>query len=727
MTFEYACRNVEVHVQSTWVVGLTRINGMEGWVCHVGHRPASEITFLTYVRTFLRSVQVKIMPLVPGTATRDVKTCKITSAGAVLEGKMSPEIRNIAREYERAMGHNLPRIPIDDRRAQQLMVVCVGEDYYLVPAPELFSRHTGTCRVLGDKHQRTMDYHLEVGDFLRIGSVGLIVSELDPGQEREVGSQGIGGPGGRLTGLRGVEGGRGAGEAGAPSRQGLGPGSLPDGGNLPMMGEEDGRGTSSSGTAGRNRRSSRGSITEKDLFYLREDAGEIRQDLFAQEEAATAVQEGLAATALGLSPGRSPRVALCYMCFDDEDSSSNPLVAPCLCKGGTRYVHLSCLRTWQASAGDEKDCVLTSAEMKTTCKICKAKYKTHVRTGDGRLLPLLEHQLPPPFICFLVVTKHDAAEELFNTQFQLSFSENKQILIGRSRNCHMVLDYRTVSTQHATVTYRKGGFYFRDLSSSNGSMLNLRRPMKLPYNQWVRIRYGRSIVAFKARRSWMRGRLSSMTGAGAGVATLAREEEEVSEASREKRRSSSANPSGAMSVDGLIDEGMGERQTNDTVATQACEREQGTPSSHVLNAAHLQLLESLCSIEMTPRQQMLDREDSASSLPSCEQTAGRTSSLACTSGALGAAFLQMHLRGESSSGGLTQMGEGKKEGFGEEGGVQGDGGVGSARGRGEEAGSRGAVGSILNAPGPQGVRGRSVRFVPAESPIADSLASQLDA
>lgn len=41
MTFEYACRNVEVHVQSTWFVGLTRIKGTEGWVCHgmVGHRP----------------------------------------------------------------------------------------------------------------------------------------------------------------------------------------------------------------------------------------------------------------------------------------------------------------------------------------------------------------------------------------------------------------------------------------------------------------------------------------------------------------------------------------------------------------------------------------------------------------------------------------------------------------------------------------------------------------
>jgi len=95
------------------------------------------------------------------------------------------------------------------------------------------------------------------------------------------------------------------------------------------------------------------------------------------------------------------------MCFDDEDSTENPLVAPCLCKGGTRYVHLSCLQKWQASAADDKleNCVATSAERKSACKVCKSRYKTHVRTSDGRLLPLMVHQLPPPFICFLVVTK----------------------------------------------------------------------------------------------------------------------------------------------------------------------------------------------------------------------------------------------------------------------------------------------------------------------------------
>lgn len=124
-------------------------------------------------------------------------------------------------EYEKLTGHSLPRFYVEDRRAQQLLVTHVGDDYFVTPSPELFSRHTGTCRVLGDKHQRAADHPLQVGDYLRIGSVGLVVSEMHTGQE------------------------------------GAGPVA----------------------------------IAERDLFYLREDAGELKEDFFAQEEAATAAEE----------------------------------------------------------------------------------------------------------------------------------------------------------------------------------------------------------------------------------------------------------------------------------------------------------------------------------------------------------------------------------------------------------------------------------------------------
>ena len=36
---------------------------------------------------------------------------------------------------------------------------------------------------------------------------------------------------------------------------------------------------------------------------------------------------------------------LCRYCFDGDDFG--PLISPCNCKGGQKWVHLSCVRRWQ--------------------------------------------------------------------------------------------------------------------------------------------------------------------------------------------------------------------------------------------------------------------------------------------------------------------------------------------------------------------------------------------
>ena len=56
----------------------------------------------------------------------------------------------------------ISRIELDDRRAQQVLLVQLDGFYYAVPAPELFSRHTGVCRIIGDKNQRSVEHCLQV-------------------------------------------------------------------------------------------------------------------------------------------------------------------------------------------------------------------------------------------------------------------------------------------------------------------------------------------------------------------------------------------------------------------------------------------------------------------------------------------------------------------------------------------------------------------------------------
>jgi hypothetical protein len=146
-------------------------------------------------------------------------------------------------------------------------------------------------------------------------------------------------------------------------------------------------------------------------------------------------------------------------------------------------------------------------------------YKTTLTNLDGVKTNLLEADHPGPYLSLVVVTRHDTSPELFNTKFRLNFGPGyrigstteemnddpemnpSELTIGRSSMCNMVLDYRTVSTVHAKLYFRDGMFQLQDARSSNGTMLYLQGPLKLPINQPVRLRMGRSTLAINARRS----------------------------------------------------------------------------------------------------------------------------------------------------------------------------------------------------------------------------------
>lgn len=64
-----------------------------------------------------------------------------------------------------------------DSRANQILVANF-DGWYVFPSPEIFSRHSGTCIVLGDRKISSLPREVEIGDCFRLGSVGLVVSEM---------------------------------------------------------------------------------------------------------------------------------------------------------------------------------------------------------------------------------------------------------------------------------------------------------------------------------------------------------------------------------------------------------------------------------------------------------------------------------------------------------------------------------------------------------------------
>lgn len=203
------------------------------------------------------------------------------------------------------------------------------------------------------------------------------------------------------------------------------------------------------------------------------------------------------------------------------------MITPCKCLGDTRYVHVDCLRKWHTAEADNQICFLSSVD--ATCSVCKTTFRSDFKLKDGRMMKLFKSSLEPPYVSLLVATKHEMAQRLFNTRFQLSFSTllkpdgrngTRALMLGRSSGSDMVLDYRTVSARHASIRFKNGEFLFTDVGSSNGSYLYLRRPVELSSNQSVQFRLGRSMISMKVVNKWNRRLLRAVSRrAGIGTST----------------------------------------------------------------------------------------------------------------------------------------------------------------------------------------------------------------
>merc|ERR1712238_351368 len=301
----------------------------------------------------------------------------------------------------------------------------------------------GTCRLLGDRKHPPAPHTLQVGDFLRVGSVGVVVIETHNGIENRVLSE--------------------------EKIQKIMKDTTNTNGGFLDLAETDGENSDDS---------------------LEGDT----------ERAGASGRSGMV--------GGKP---VCYMCFDEEDSECNPLITPCKCIGDTAYVHVECLRKWHTAEADNQICFLSSVD--ATCSVCKSTFKSDFKLKDGRLVKLFKSSLEPPYVSLLVATKHEMAQRLYNTRFQLSFSTllkadgrngTRPLFLGRSSGSDMVLDYRTVSARHATIKFKNNEFIFTDAGSSNGSYLYLRRPVELTAAQSVQFRLGRSMISMKIVNKWNR-------------------------------------------------------------------------------------------------------------------------------------------------------------------------------------------------------------------------------
>jgi pSer/pThr/pTyr-binding forkhead associated (FHA) protein len=62
---------------------------------------------------------------------------------------------------------------------------------------------------------------------------------------------------------------------------------------------------------------------------------------------------------------------------------------------------------------------------------------------------------------------NDIGNEIISHEFIL-----QELVVGRDKSCDLVLDEKTVSAEHARLSYHHGNWWVEDLHSRNGTFLN---------------------------------------------------------------------------------------------------------------------------------------------------------------------------------------------------------------------------------------------------------------
>merc|ERR1711988_4125 len=404
-----------------------------------------------------------------------------SSYGVVLQGKLEGTCQNashnriydISREYERATGRKIECETLVDPRAEQIVVTSAGKSFWIIPSTHSFSRHSGVCALLGDKNIKPIPHQLQVGDILRLGSVGLLVTEINNGKYTKNDT---------------------------PSNESK---------------ENDRKSNIDDNKIKKETSNFRISIAKQsshdgqEIEYIMDSTTE-----HVQPEITGRIRDHISAQwptrlARNRSMEGSESMLQCYICMDGEESEEDPLIAPCNCKGGTAFLHLSCLKKLIEVDEESRFRLRSSSKRKVKCsrecpqcRVCKGYYATHKRhLTDGRIEAVQCEDTKPPYITMTVITKHDKVPELFNTFYRLSFNGGiSEVSIGRAASCDVVIAYRTVSTKHALIKFdaKTGAYYFLDAKSSNGSLLYLRQAVELHRHKKFHLRLGRCMLSLVA-------------------------------------------------------------------------------------------------------------------------------------------------------------------------------------------------------------------------------------
>ena len=202
----------------------------------------------------------------------------------------------------------------------------------------------------------------------------------------------------------------------------------------------------------------------------------------------------------------SKKKKTCRICYCDDIEVNSPLITPCKCTGGLKYIHLKCLQNWihaqslNLSEESNNFCLVYNVKQ-ISCEICKEKYPDFIylnENDNNNILDIFDF-VENKFDSYIILESY--FKNNFKNIFVLSCDSHNVISIGRSHETNLRINDITVSRFHSEIIKENNKFYIRDLYSKFGTGILLQNnKIKIKEDFPLYIQIGKNIMEIKIEK-----------------------------------------------------------------------------------------------------------------------------------------------------------------------------------------------------------------------------------
>ena len=189
----------------------------------------------------------------------------------------------------------------------------------------------------------------------------------------------------------------------------------------------------------------------------------------------------------------------CRFCWCGEEEDNNPLILACKCRGSVGLIHFLCLKNWiktQRHVKDYGENVTSYYWKKFECEICKQSYPYIFKKGND-LFKLIDIAEPKPDAKYILLESMPLDKNTSRNIHMLTVTEKKtEFKLGRGHESEVRINDISVSRCHAIIKCRKDGFYIEDNLSKFGTIVLLKKELRLAEDHTMAVQVGRSVVSF---------------------------------------------------------------------------------------------------------------------------------------------------------------------------------------------------------------------------------------